>query len=159
MMDNLPVGDIIKTAIMATVSGIYSYFQPIHSPMKVLLVFTLIDVVVGLITDINANGEKFRFKKFILAGIYALIYLSIIALIYFVGVMQGDLKEALQIVKITTYVFIGFYGVNILGNLTELFPNNRTLRFLYYIFGLEFTKRLRIPEEFFTKKEIKREKE
>lgn len=132
----------IKTVIVTVFSVVAAYCEPVRNAMFLLFLMAGIDLLAGMICSIAIDHERFRFKKFIMAVVYLLIYLGVIALIYTVGRFQGDYEGAMLIVKTITYVFIYFYSANILKNLTALFPANRVIGFLYYVIDLEFTKKI-----------------
>lgn len=143
--------DALKTAIATFISGIMAYMGPVQNAMFVLIIVFVIDIFFGVAAGVAVQGERFRFRKFILAAVYLLIYLGIVAVVYTIGEQMGDEEPALFIVKTVTYLFIYFYGANILKNLHLLFPANRAIKALDHILGLEFTKRLPWLEGFLQK--------
>lgn len=134
--------DAIKIAIMALISSILAYFQPIHDIMIVLAFVFVVDFGAGLLVDLIVNDDRIRIKKVLFATIFIALYVSIIASVFFIGDRMGDGKEALSVIKMLTYVFIYFYASNTLRNLCLLFPENKPLAFLYYFLGLQVVKRL-----------------
>lgn len=145
--------DTFKTTIIAILSVVMAYLEPVHNTMTVLLIMALIDIFAGFITGIAVDGERFRFRKFMMAAVYLLVYLVIIALIHTVSLLQGDHQAGMLIVKSVTYIFIYFYSTNILRNLQKLFPANRILAFLYHIVGMEFAKKIPYLGEWLNKEE------
>lgn len=144
--------DSIKTVTVTAISALLAYLGPVHNVMLLLFIMSGIDVLVGIPCSIAVEKERFRFKKFILAAVYLLIYLCIIALIYTVGQFQDDEAATLIVVKTLTYVFIYFYSANTLKNLHKLLPNHKGIAFMDYIIGLEFTKKVPQLEAFLNQK-------
>lgn len=143
--------DSIKTVTVTAISALLAYLGPVHNVMILLFIMAGIDVLIGIPAAIVRDKERFRFKKFILAAVYLLIYLCIIALIYTVGQFQGDEAATLIVVKTLTYVFIYFYAANTLKNLHKIFPQHKGIAFMDYIIGLEFTKKIPQLEAFLNK--------
>lgn len=134
--------DSVKTICVVVISAVCAYLEPIQHVVQLLFLLAGIDILVGIITAVAIDGERFKFKKFILAAVYVLIYLGVAALIYTVGRLQGDYNEMMVVVKMVTYVFIYFYIANVLKNLRKLLPTNKVIAFLDFVIGLEFAKRI-----------------
>lgn len=147
--------DILKTFIATCLSSVIAFLTPVQNAMSLLMLVALADMLCGLISDLRIHGIGFRFRKFFFALLCAAVYLFIVVMVYTVGWFQGDVRESLLVVKTVTYVMVYFYGTNILRNLKLLLPASRVIAFLYYLIGLEFTRKF--PElESFLKNEKKR---
>ncbi len=136
--------DSIKLIIAGIISSIIAYLQPVHNAIFVLAGLVVIDLILGIYTDININKTRFNFKKAMFACFYAAIYASIIASTFVIGERMGDKDESLLVVKTLTYVFIFFYISNINKNLKRILPHSRIIAFLDFFVGLKFMER--IPE-------------
>ena len=79
------IWDILKNFAVAFGSGVLAYFEPVFNPMVLLSILAGVDIFWGLVSAVRIKKESFKFKKFVRAGIYYLIYLSIIAFIYIIG--------------------------------------------------------------------------
>jgi len=140
--------DAIKLTIITATSALLAYLQPVHNAMLVLFSIFLIDMGIGIATDLMINKNRLSKKKFMFAFKSFMIYAAIIASIYVVGEKMGDLDEALFIDKWITYAFIYFYIANSFNNLRKLFPQRRAIEFLDFVIGLEFMKRIPAIGEF-----------
>ena len=136
--------DAIKISLAAILGGIYSYFEPVHNPMIVLAIVFTGDIFAGILVDIIVNDDRIRIKKFLLAVAFLALYSVIIASVFVIGKLMGDMDEALVIVKSLTYVFALFYTSNFFRNLKILAPNNKPIAFLAYILSLHIVKK--VPE-------------
>lgn len=145
--------DVIKTAVATFLSAFLASLQPVYDAMLLLLIFAGCDMLFGLLAGLVAGGERFSFKKFILAAGYLLVYLGVVVLIYAVGRFQDDALAAHYLVKVVTYVFIYFYSSNMFRNLHLLMPGNPVIRFLDYFVGLQFVRRVPVLEEFLQRAE------
>lgn len=134
--------DIIKISIVALLGSIYSYFEPVHNPMKVLALVFVGDILAGILVDIIINDDRIQIKKFLIAVAFLALYSVIIASVFVIGKLMGDMTEALIIVKSLTYVFASFYISNFFRNLKQLAPNNKPIAFLDYIFGLHIVRKM-----------------
>ncbi len=134
--------DAIKIILATLIGGFVAYLQPVHNAMMVLTIVFVADIIFGISTDLFVNKLRFSPKKFMFSFITIAIYLSIVSSVYVIGEKMGDKKESLYVVKMLTYVFIYFYVSNSLHNLTQIFPSNRVFKFLDYVLGLEFVKRI-----------------
>jgi hypothetical protein len=119
--------------------------------MVVLLITFAADMLFGILADIIVNNKQLNAKKFLAAFAYLAMYLFIITMVYVVGERMGDETEALFVDKMITYVFAYFYLANILKNARLLFPGNRQIKFLDFLIGLEFTKKIPSLGEFLEK--------
>ncbi len=134
--------DTIKITIVAIVGGIYSYFEPVHNPIKVLAIVFTADILAGILVDLIVNNDRIQIRKFLLAVAFLALYSVIIASVFVIGKLMGDMVEALVIVKSLTYVFTAFYVSNFFRNMKKLAPNSKPIAFLAYIFGLHVVKKL-----------------
>ena len=134
--------DFIKIMISIVVSSIIAYLQPVFNPMMAILIIFFWDIVFGILVDILKNNERIRMRKLLISFAFLSLYFIIISTTYIIGFLQDDELEVLYIVKWLTYVFIYFYGSNCLRNLHLLAPNNKTIAFLDYVFGLEMLKKI-----------------
>lgn len=140
--------DFIKISIIALLGSIYSYFKPVHNPMIVLSIVFVGDIIAGILVDIIRNNDRIQIKKFLIAVAFLALYSVIIASVFVVGKLMGDMDEALVIVKTLTYVFAAFYVSNFFRNMKQLAPNNKPIAFLDYIFGLHILKKMPLLARF-----------
>ena len=134
--------DTIRLFFATIASILLASAHAVHYAITVLLVLFFIDMAACILTVLFVYKKRINAKEFLFSFIYVAIYISIITGIHFVGERMDDELESLFIVKMITYVFVYFYGVNILSNLRIMFPENRAIKFLDYYFGLQFMKYL-----------------
>ena len=134
--------DFLKVILLTAISNALAYLSPIHNAMQVLAIVFIADMIFAMIADIVVLKNSFKPKKFLTAFFYVAVYLFVIVFVYVVGEKMGDEEQSLYIDKTITYIFIGFYCVNILKNLKIIAPDSKPIAFLYFMFGFEFMKRV-----------------
>lgn len=140
--------DALKIIFTTAFGCLITFLEPVYNPIMVLAYVFVADIFFGIMVDLIINDDRLRLKKFILSVAFLALYTSIIASTYVIGKLMGDEKEALYLVKSLTYVFILFYVSNTFRNLKLLFPHNKPIAFLYYIFGLQILKKLPLLAKF-----------
>lgn len=126
-------------------SAILAYFAPIEIRFKVVAILALVDLIFGFFAD---KGH-FHFKKFFKSIIGLGSYLALMCLVYIVGSMQEEEIAALYVVKTISWLFLYFYGRNILRNLRILRPNDKAIAVIYYIFNMEALKKIPGLKEYY----------
>lgn len=131
-----------KALIVCVFTGIMAYLNPISGDLISMLVVFLLNFCFGLLAAIIVNDERFKFKKAFRCVSEATIFFLLVCAIFFIGKQKGNIDGAIQCVSFVTYSVFYFYGVNILRNLKLLFPQSRTIVFLYDILSIEFAKKI-----------------
>ena len=149
--------DALKLLIVSVATVVFSYLQPLHNLMQVLLFLYFADIVIGIFADIIVNKQRLSVRKLLYALLCFAIYLFVIIMFYTIGEKMGDESEFLLINKIITYVLIYFYVSNVFKNLRILFPKNRAIAFLDFAIGLQFAGK--IPHLGYFLENEKKEKE
>ena len=138
--------DYIKNLIAALFTGLAAYLSPLSGELSSLLAVFLLNFFVGLLAGLIINKESWNFKKAFRCILEATAFLLLICAIYYIGEHKGNPQGALQCVSFVTYSVFYFYGVNILRNLKNLFPNAslgyKVSAFLYYVASVEFVKKI-----------------
>ena len=148
--------DDIRILFVGMFSAICSFFAPITDYVFALTIVFLFDFLVGLISSILVNNEKFKFSKFRRSLIDIMVYFIIITGIYAVGEFTHKPDGAIQCASGVMFIVIYYYAVNIFRNLNILMPNNNSINFIYYVLSFEMLSKYPIFKRF---NEIKDKKE
>lgn len=148
--------DDIRILFIGVFSAVYSFFAPITDYVFALTIVFLLDFLVGLISSILVNNEKFKFSKFRRCLIDIMVYFIIITSIYTVGKFTHKPDGAIQCASGVMFIVIYYYAVNIFRNLSILIPNNNSINFIYYVLSFEILSKYPILKRF---NEIKDKKE
>lgn len=148
--------DDIRILFVGMFSAICSFLAPITDYVFALTIVFLFDSLVGLISSILVNNEKFKFSKFRRSLIDIMVYFIIITGIYAVGEFTHKPDGAIQCASGVMFIVIYYYAVNIFRNLNILMPNNNSINFIYYVLSFEMLSKYPIFKRF---NEIKDKKE
>ena len=138
----------IRNFIGFSFAAIAAYFNPIQDILSAVFYILVINFIVGLFSGLLVNKEPFSFKKAFYCFIEALVFLSLIAVIFFIGDKINNRSGALQCISGITYALIYFYSVNVFKNLKRLFPKNKLIAFIYYVISIEFVDKVPYLKEF-----------
>lgn len=141
----------IKNLFVGTVTVLAAYFAPIQNMIFCILFVFLLNFLVGLISGIRVNDEKFSLKKFFRCIVESMVYYLLVAAIFVVGDHMQNQGGALQCITGITYAIIYFYAVNGLRNLHLLMPQSKGLGFIYYVVSLEGIKRIPYLDDYLKK--------
>lgn len=128
---------IIIDALKASWVAILSIFAPTQVAMKVLLVFFVLNILVGMKADRAVNDRSFSMKKFfsgfMLFGLFYAVILSVnLALSSF-----NESDMAFNSMKLLTWIMCYGYLINIIKNAKLINPENETLVLLHDILTIE----------------------
>ena len=143
--------DAIKLTAATVWSGAMAYLLPLHGAMHALLLVFVVNIVLGIFADLVVQKKTLNAKKFLLSFIMVSVYLSIIIGIYIVGEQMDDLTQSMFVDKTLTWMFIFFYGTDVLKNLKIIFPNSKPIVYMAYFLRLEFMNKIPHLEEFLNK--------
>lgn len=142
-----------------TITGIASmldFFAPIEHFIIVIPVIATIDMFWGLAAD----NLHFRKSKFFRAIVYLLIYLLILLVSFWVGIMmEQDKNSTKSFVSWITWVVVYCYALNILKNIRSVYPENKVIAFLYWVGAVKFLSKVNYLEEYMKSVKNKEEKE
>ncbi len=155
-MDNIL--STFKPLIVTILSVIMAYLAPVSSMVYVILLLFLVNCVAGLLSGMLVNKESFSVKKFFHCLLETLAFFALVILVYVLGDLMEKPNAALQCITGIVYAVMYFYSVNVLRNLARIFPDSRTLRFLYYVLSLEVLKKLPFLKKFEEQEQSVREK-
>ncbi len=144
----MDIFNLIKNALATLLSFAMAYFAPIQNMVFVIFYVFLINCVIGMITGIVAEGEKFSFKKFTRCLFETLMFYLIVVCLYVIGKNMDNMSGAMQVIGGVIYAIIYFTSVNILRNMSKMFPQSKTLSFLYWIVSFEVLKKIPVLKKF-----------
>lgn len=147
--------NLLKNTIVTICSLLFAYFAPISNVVFVIFYVFFVNFMAGLISGIVRQDESFNLKKFFYCVLETMVYYIIVLSVYTVGEQMGDKTGAMQCISGVTYAIIYFYAVNVMRNLQILFPDNMTIKFLYYIVSFEVVKKIPFLQNFLRKEDKK----
>ena len=145
--------DTIRNLIVTLCSILFGYFSPLRNIVFVIFFVFLLNCLFGLVAGVGVEGEKFNLKKFFRCILETLVFYVIVLSIYLVGEKMGNEQGALQCISGVVYAVIYFYAVNILRNIHTIFPENRWVKFLFYVLSFEVIKKIPYLQQFQEKKD------
>lgn len=138
--------DSIKILWGNALAAILAYFAPIDSEFTVLVILFSANFIVGLLTDLIANGDGFKIKKAFRCILELTCFVCFIAAMYSIGKVKGAQDGTIQCVSYVTWVVIWFYTCNVLRNLCALFSTgsipHKVFSLLYFVVSVEFIKNI-----------------
>ena len=145
-MDNILNGT--KNILATLFSVAMAYFAPIQDMVFTIFFLFLVNCIVGMITGMLVEKEGFRLRKFVHCIAETLAVYLIVVCLFVVGRNMDNMNGAMQAIGGVIYSIIYFYSVNVLRNLTYIFPESRTLIFLYWMVSFEFIKKIPALQRF-----------
>ena len=145
-MDNILNGT--KNILATLFSVAMAYFAPIQDMVFTIFFLFLVTCIVGMITGMLVEKEGFRLRKFVHCIAETLAFYLIVVCLFVVGRNMDNMNGAMQAIGGVIYSIIYFYSVNVLRNLTYIFPESRTLIFLYWMVSFEFIKKIPALQRF-----------
>ncbi len=145
-MDNILNGT--KNILATLFSVAMAYFAPIQDMVFTIFFLFLVNCIVGMITGMLVEKEGFRLRKFVHCIAETLAFYLIVVCLFVVGRNMDNMNGAMQAIGGVIYSIIYFYSVNVLRNLTYIFPESRTLIFLYWMVSFEFIKKIPALQRF-----------
>lgn len=125
-------------------SGVLAFFEPIAGNIFALAYVFAFNFLIGLITAMIAQGEKFNMWKALRCIAEAAIFFALCASVYVCGKMNGNAAGAISTVSLFVYIVLFVYSRNVLKNLRRLLKENTpawlVVDFLYSVFSFEFIK-------------------
>ena len=145
-MDNILNGT--KNILATLFSVAMAYFAPIQDMVFTIFFLFLVNCIVGMITGMLVEKEGFRLRKFVHCIAETLAFYLIVVCLFVVGRNMDNMNGAMQAIGGVIYSIIYFYSVNVLRNLTYIFPESRALIFLYWMVSFEFIKKIPALQRF-----------
>lgn len=144
-----------NNSLLGTViASLVAYLSPIGNTVFCLTFVFILNFIVGLISSIRLNNERFNLRKFLICMLENMVYYVTVSSVFTIGEKMGNMDGALQCVSVITYSIIYFYTANLFRNLHKLFPDAKPIEFIYYVICFEFVKHIPYMDNF-----LKREKQ
>lgn len=143
-MDKLFTWEQWRIIAISTVSPLLGYLIPTKGFVSALVVMFAFNIWAGMRADGVAivRCKNFSFRKFKNALCELLLYMFIVEAIFTIMKNCGDDQAAIVVVKSLVYVFMYVYLQNAFRNLIIAYPRNLSLRIIYHVIRLEFTRAL-----------------
>lgn len=138
----------LKSVLVTALCTIGAFFAPIANLIFAIFIIFLLNCIAGLIADIAISRKKFDLKKFFHCLFETMVFYVIIMAIYVIGDKLLNMEGAIQCSTVIVYAILYFYSVNILRNCHLLFPDSKTLKFLYFLMSFEIIKKIPYMERF-----------
>lgn len=145
-MDNILT--TFKPLLVTILSVIMAYLAPVSSMVYVIFLLFLANCIAGIVAGMVVEKEAFSVKKFFHCLLETLVFFVIVILVYVLGDLMDKPGAAIQCITGIVYAVIYFYSVNVFRNLAKLFPDSRTLKFLYYVLSFEILRKLPFLKKF-----------
>ena len=146
----------VQAVFIAVIASMLDFFTPIEHFLIVIPVMATIDMFWGQAAD----DLRFRKSKFFRTIVYLLIYLLILLIAFWIGIMMEQDKDSTKaFVSWITWVVVYCYGLNILKNMNTVYPDNKVIAFLYWVGSVKFLSRVNYFEEYMKSVKNKEEKE
>lgn len=137
-----------KNLLVTLFSVTLAYFAPLNDMVFIIFFIFLINMLAGMISGIVVNNEPFNNKKFFKCLMETFVFYVIVLCIYVIGEKLGNIEGAMQCITGVVYAILYFYGTNILRNANQLFPDSKTLAFIYYVVSFEIVKKIPYLQQF-----------
>lgn len=132
----------IKELSIAAFASIFGAVAPIHDVLIACMLVFGANFIAGIAAGVFVKRERFSLKKALNCIIEATVISTLIAMILIIGDKIDNHGGAMSAISVIVYALIYFYGANILKNLSQLFPGNRLLAFLYYVTSFEIVDKI-----------------
>lgn len=138
----------LKNLLVTLCSVTLAYFAPLNDMVFIIFFIFFINMLAGMISGIVVNNEPFNNKKFFRCLMETFVFYVIVLCIYVIGEKLGNVGGAMQCITGVVYAILYFYGTNILRNINQLFPDSKTLAFIYYVVSFEIVKKIPYLQQF-----------
>jgi hypothetical protein len=135
--------DGVKPLIITVMAWIVSVLSPVSNSLWLLIISFLINIAVGIITAVNAKGEKFSMSKFWDAFRQLVLYIVTVVFIYWTGNLLKDETFTETGVKWVTYIVVYCFFLNIFKNAHILWPKAKAIEIIYLLLSTEVFQRLK----------------
>ena len=141
MKKNIAMNDgvsrLIIDALKASWVAILSLFAPTETAIKVLLVFFVLNILVGVRADRAVSKKEFSLKKFMSGFMLFGLFYAIILAVNLALSSFGEADIAFNSMKFLTWLMCYGYLVNIVRNARLIHPENETLEILHDVLTIE----------------------
>lgn len=138
----------LKSAIVTALCAVAAFFAPIANLIFSVFLIFLLNCIAGWVADIMVQRGRFDLKKFFHCLFETMVFYVIIMAIYVIGEKLLNMDGAIQCSTVIVYAILYFYSVNILRNCCQLFPDSKTLKFLFFVLSFEIIKKIPYMDRF-----------
>lgn len=141
----------VKSAIIAIITAMLAYLQPIADNIFAMVVLLGLNFIVGLLAGLISQNESFDWRKALQCIKEAAYLFVVVAAIFIIGRLNGNYEGSIWCVSVVVYAMCYFYAMRILRNLKALIPEKSpaysVINFLYSTLSMELVKRIPALEE------------
>lgn len=138
----------LKSAMVTALCAILAFFAPIANLIFAVFIIFLLNCIAGIVADVVTDSKSFDLKKFFHCLFETMVFYVIIMAVYVIGDTLLNLAGAIQCSTVIVYAILYFYGTNILRNCAKLFPDSKTIKFMYYVLSFEIIKKIPYMDRF-----------
>lgn len=138
----------LKSAMVTALCAILAFFAPIANLIFAVFIIFLLNCIAGIVADVVTDSKSFDLKKFFHCLFETMVFYVIIMAVYVIGDNLLNLAGAIQCSTVIVYAILYFYGTNILRNCAKLFPDSKTIKFMYYVLSFEIIKKIPYMDRF-----------
>lgn len=138
----------LKSAMVTALCAILAFFAPIANLIFAVFIIFLLNCIAGIVADVVTDSKSFDLKKFFHCLFETMVFYVIIMAVYVIGDKLLNLAGAIQCSTVIVYAILYFYGANILRNCAKLFPDSKTIKFMYYVLSFEIIKKIPYMDRF-----------
>lgn len=138
----------LKSAMVTALCAILAFFAPIANLIFAVFIIFLLNCIAGIVADVVTDSKSFDLKKFFHCLFETMVFYVIIMAVYVIGEKLLNLAGAIQCSTVIVYAILYFYGTNILRNCAKLFPDSKTIKFMYYVLSFEIIKKIPYMDRF-----------
>ena len=133
---------IIKSIFITLQSMFFAMLMHSKDTLYLLLFLFIINIAVGIVTDVQISHNRFDFKKFLRAIYEVAVYVFIICCISIIAYIKKELDIGTYALNVLSWLFIYAYGVNIFKNLAKILPKSVVVKYIYYVLSFEIIKKI-----------------
>ncbi len=117
---------------------------PVNDFLIAIMILASLNIIMGAIADYRWSFRK-GFKAFIYLGGYLLLLILAVLLGRLMHLEESDI---IAFTSWITWVMIWFYVVNILRNWGLRQPDNKVIKFLYWVVSFKVVEKIKFLQEF-----------
>jgi hypothetical protein len=131
-----------------------SIFTPIRVPIIVMMFFFTLNFFIGFKNDQFVHGRDFSLKKAIGGCMLFGLFFALVFIVNMSLSLYNEIDLAETASKFLSWIFCYWYLVNIVRNSIEIFPESRSLKFIYSLLTVQILDMmlarfgLRKPDDF-----------
>lgn len=139
------MGNIVgygKVMFTSVITWMISVFTSYQDAFMTLIVGFSLNILIGISADVNINKRNFSIKKAKNALLLLIFYFMLIIFIH-TAMSRQYVEMSTGIITWLTYIVGYFYLTNIFRNAKLLFPNSKSVKFIYAFLSTEVMYKLK----------------